>query len=132
MPHLPYHPAMGLAEMMPGTWTVPQNPIEEGAEAEVAVVKYKPKLGDMMPAFFPVPENPLLKALAGCSGLGNCGCGCGPRCQVGMGDLSLDSVTTAVSDWWDGLKAGNMSSILIAGAVVMGGWILMSGGRYKR
>ena len=124
MPHLPYHPALGLAEMMPGTWAVPQNPIEEGA-----MVKYRPKLGELMPAFFPIPENPLLNALQGCSGLGNCGCGCGPRCQVGMGALDVGQTVT---DWWEGLKAGNISSILVAAAVAVGGWILLSGGRYKR
>jgi hypothetical protein len=114
--------------MMPGTWTVPQNPIEEGGE--VALVKYKPKLGELMPAFFPIPENPLLNALDGCNGLGGgCGCGCGPRCQVGMGALDIGQ---SVTDWWEGLKVGNVSSILVAGAVVAGVWILYSGGRYKR
>lgn len=67
---LGYHPAAGLGDLLPGSFVVPQNPIEAGQ------VKYIPKIGDILPARFAVPQNPLIAALRkGVSGLGGCCCG---------------------------------------------------------
>ena len=128
MPHVPFHPAMGMAAMMPGTWTLPQNPIQAGA------ILYQPTLGEMMPAYFTVPENPLLDrllyGLSGCRGGSRCGCGGCGGCDVGMGNV-IDSINP-ISGWWAGVKAGEFSSLAIAGAVVVGAMFLLRRGGRKR
>lgn len=127
MPHLPFHPAMGMAAMMPGTWTLPQNPIQAGA------ILYQPTLGEMMPAYFTVPENPLLDrllyGLSGCRGGSRCGCGGCGGCDVGMGAVSEGM---SLGGWWESVKAGDISSLAIGGAVLLGAMFLLRGRGRKR
>lgn len=130
MQHFPFHPAMGMAAMMPGTWTVPENPIRAG------VVRYQPTLGEMMPGFFVVPQNPLLErslcGLSGCRGTGRCSGPCGCRgCDVGLGDV-LERPPFTLRTWWSGVKAGEFSSIAIGAAVLIGAiFLLRPGGRRR-
>lgn len=127
MPHLPFHPAMGMAAMMPGTWALPQNPISAG-------VRYQPTLGEMMPAFFSVPQNPLLErytcGLSGCRGGSRCGCaGCGGRCDVGMGSAKPFPIPgmSSFDQWWEGVKDGEIVPVAIGAVVVVGTlWMLGS------
>ena len=118
MPYLPFHPAPGVGIMLPGMWTVPQNPITAG-------LRRQPHLGEMMPAFFPVPENPLMEALTGCGGCSGCSGRCSGRCEVGLGQLEY------VTGWWEDLKAGDTTAILIAAGVAVGAVILIGGGKRR-
>jgi hypothetical protein len=85
MSHIALHPAPGLGEMLPGWFSVPNNPIKSGYEQAA----YTPHVGELMPAKFSIPENPLVRALAG-YGMG--------YCSAGMGGLGADA---AVPSWWD-------------------------------
>lgn len=68
MSHIPFHPAPGFGELLPGNFVVPQNPITGDRE----VVARVPTIGELLAAHFVVPQNPLLRELT----KGNCGCGC--------------------------------------------------------
>lgn len=121
MSHIPFHPAPGFGELLPGEFVVPQNPITM-AERGVSRV---PHLAEFMPGTFSVPQNPIRNELAGmsslrpgvkglgCGGSGSCGCGgkesgsCG--CSGGMSGLG------DVSDFMAGLS----TPVLIGGAVLL-------------
>lgn len=107
MSHVPFHPAPGMGDLLPGYFVVPNNPITSAAGGPGATgVGRVAHIGELMPASFVVPENPLMNALAtvgrgpasqkslggcGCTGLG---CGCGDRMSLsGLGEFNLDSIT---------------------------------------
>lgn len=110
--HLPYHPAPGFGELLPGSFVVPQNPIRDAGTALVPSVQAKalgrvvrvPHIAELMPASFDIPQNPLRDALLSASvvntqstkGMGCVGCGAGLDGLGSMGDLSasFNSVTT--------------------------------------
>jgi len=114
--NLPYHPAPGLGDLLPGYFSVPQNPITDRLP-----VTMTPGIGDILPGSFPVPQNPIkdftrgqVKMIGqqtgtGYPGLSGCGCGCngGGGCSgslnghpVGMGGLSEDwsAIQTNITD----------------------------------
>lgn len=69
MAHLPFHPAPGLGELLPGFFVVPQNPIT----AAVKGTQYIPHVGELLPASFSVPQNPIVKTFqTNMNGLGAC------------------------------------------------------------
>lgn len=126
MPRMPFHPAPGIAALMPGTWTLPQNPIRGG-------IRYQPSLGEMMPAYFVVPQNPLLErymhGLSGCRGMGRCGpCGC-RGCDVGLGVAEGGPLpgVSSLEQWWEAVKQGSLPAIAVGGAVLIGGLWLLGG-----
>lgn len=108
--NLNYHPAPGLSEILPGWYSVPQNPITARAYG----ITYTPGIGEILNSptiHFNEPDNPLRNFVAGrvkaLGQSGDCGCGggcggcgghggCGggkPRGQIngmGVGDLSTD------------------------------------------
>lgn len=114
MSMIPYHPAPGLGDLLPGFFAVPQNPIRDA----VTVV---PRIGDILPACFAVPQNPIRDYMSGHihqiarepgapgmlngrvvdGGVGGCGCGgtCGGCGGVGMGGISddLSAIGTKIS-----------------------------------
>lgn len=99
MPWLPFHPAPGFGDLVPGFFVVPQNPIRDLGTPMVPSVQaatgnrpaYRAHLAELMPGRFAVPQNPLRFSLAtvGLSGgLNACGCGggCGScGCASGTG-----------------------------------------------
>lgn len=117
--NLPFHPAPGLGDLIPGYFVVPRNPITAQARAPITV---SPGIGDIIRASFPVPQNPIISAVTGnVKPLGTGDCGCGGKCggcggsgrgmingqRVGMGDLSTD-----VSAVGSALSGGNFSAAL--------------------
>ena len=105
--HLPFHPAAGFGDLLPGHFVVPQNPIRDAGTPMVPSVQAAsgnvpvriPKMGDLLPGMFVVPQNPLMAAIMGADvtqpdkgagkavvaslhGLG-CGGGCGGACGCG-------------------------------------------------
>lgn len=66
------HPAVGMGDLLPGWFVVPQNPIKGGG------AKYIPHIGEILPGRFAVPQNPLIQSIrsgmAGLKGLGGCCC----------------------------------------------------------
>ena len=123
MAGIPFHPAPGLGDMMPGWWTVPQNTVT----ARQGITKV-PGIGEIIDGYYVVPQNPIkdfvtnnVKPLAtgpgpaglnappssGVSGLGcGGGCGCGGMCggHGGLGDITTD-LSNIVSD----IGSGNFS-----------------------
>lgn len=98
MSHIPFHPAPGLGDLLPGCYVVPQNPIQAATRG----IEYVPHVGELMPGSFVVPQNPLRNELMGyssvrpaaptaevvaemvaLSGLGRCGCS-GGSCEQGF------------------------------------------------
>ena len=69
MSHILRHPAPGFGDLMPGWYSVPQNPIRDVGTALVpsansgGQITRVPKLGELMPGAFSVPQNPLIAAL---------------------------------------------------------------------
>lgn len=118
MPHISFHPAPGLGELMPGWHIVPQNPIAPDYTELVPTPQarsggrpvYVPHMGELMPAKFTEPENPIRNAL-GLRGCGGCGCGggckagCGCPSAIGfsgldgLGDSIMDTLTTGYTPW---------------------------------
>lgn len=100
MPMLNFHPAPGLGDLLPGWYTVPQNPLRPDSTPLVPSVQAasgnritrKPTIGDLLPGtMFVIPQNPILQNISGgMAGLG-CGCGCqsGPP-AVALGALNFD------------------------------------------
>ena len=111
--HLPFHPAPGFGDLLPGSFVVPQNPIRDAGTALVPSVQAKtgnqvtrvPHLADLLPASFDVPQNPLRDALLSASvvktqstkGMGCVGCMAGIDGMGSMGDLSAS--VSNVSTW---------------------------------
>lgn len=119
--NIQFHPAPGLGDLMPGWFSVPQNPMTDG-------ITYTPGIGEIMAGNYPVPQNPIKDYTNGQvsllgqqptkgpgmingqvanppSGAGM-GCGCGGSCGGcggGMGDISSD-FTTFTND----LTSGNI------------------------
>lgn len=88
MSWIPYHPAPGFGELVPGAFVVPQNPIVDTKDPSVSPdsfagngssgVKYIPRMAEILPSRFAVPQNPLIAQLrAGMSSLMGCCCGDG-------------------------------------------------------
>ena len=117
MSHIPFHPAIGFGDLLPGSFAVPQNPVRDAGTPLVPSRKMMtggrvPHIGDLLPGKFPVPQNPIRSAITqghnlgspagslaglGCGGScgGSCGGGvdtngggCGCSRRNGMGDLS--------------------------------------------
>ena len=113
--------AVGMGELMPGTYTVPMNPITAGN----GQIVYVPSMGELLRAHYTLPQNPLKRSLGGC-GLG---CGCPGTYDGGMGALDLsgawDSVTNTVSNVWDTAKSA-ISSTGLNPWVVGGGVALLA------
>jgi hypothetical protein len=112
MSHIPFHPAPGLGDLLPGEFVVPQNPIRDAGTAlvpsAVGLNGGKPyrvaKLGDLMPGKFTVPQNPLITTLMN-------GYGGAPN-----GAMKSSCSGTASSS--------SMSPWLIAGAAALGLYLL--------
>lgn len=143
MSHIPFHPAIGFGDLLPGEFVVPQNPIRDAGTplvpSTVAVMGGKPyrtpHLADLLPGKFVVPQNPLITTVTnGYSGIpqhSHAGCGCGGACGggKGMGDLSdvgtwltSNTVVSAVPNW-----------VIVAGAGVAAWMLFMpSGSDYRR
>ncbi len=118
MPMLPFHPAPGLGELLPGWFDVPQNPLRPDSTDLVPTVRAavgnrvtkKPTMGELIQGIvFNVPDNPVVTQLKGgmgmipahyslpspSVGMSGMGCGCGGGCNngapaVGMGSLTMD------------------------------------------
>ena len=111
MSHIQRHPAPGFGDLMPGWYSVPQNPIRDAGTALVpsansmGQVTRVPRMGELMAASFTVPQNPLMAALStvgrdqSLSGLRGCaGCGGGgvnPYGMQGLGDFSTWASATS-------------------------------------
>lgn len=59
MPHLGFHPAPGLGDLMPGSYVVPNNPFHP-ASLNPSPVGRVPSIGELLPAKFPIPFNPIV------------------------------------------------------------------------
>jgi len=86
--HLNVHPAPGLGNLIPGSFVVPQNPIDGGE------IRYIPRIGELLPAAFTIPQNPLMDVLSSPNPLkpqraGGCGCEGGLSGLSGLGGLDL-------------------------------------------
>ena len=66
-----------LSELMPGGFTVPQNPLRMALGG----------LRDLMPGGFSVPQNPLFPG-----GMGGMGCGCSSGCGTGTANYTLNGL----------------------------------------
>jgi hypothetical protein len=110
MAHIPYHPAPGFGDLLPGDFVVPQNPIRDAGTVLVPSVQAMtggrtvrvPHLAELLPATMVVPQNPIRDAMASgaragagmpgmssCAGCAGCGAGCGMGELGDLGDLSL-------------------------------------------
>jgi len=136
MSHLPFHPAPGLGDLLPGMFVVPQNPIRDAgtplvpsvqATAPNQVMRVK-HIGELLSAAFVVPQNPIVRTLAtggqtsGMAGLGCMGCG--------LGDTSTTSTSTG--SWTDFLTNSTIISGipdgLIYGGAALALYMLMAPG----
>jgi hypothetical protein len=129
MPHLPFHPAPGFGDLMPGMFVVPQNPIQDAGTplvpsvqaANAGRVAYRPKIGDLLPGAFAVPQNPILHNLAtGMQGMGCASCDSGDCGGGGFAAPGLQGVDLAqVGGWLQSQTIGGVPNwALVAGAVV--------------
>lgn len=136
MSHLPFHPAPGLGDLMPGSFVVPSNPIRNDGTplvpsvqaAQGGQVAYRPKIGDLLPGSFPVPQNPIVRNLSG--GMAGLGCGdCGGNAygrsyggawhSNGLQGLGMDMSMEGVTSWLQApLVAGIPGWGVVAGAIV--------------
>jgi hypothetical protein len=115
MSHIPFHPAPGLGDLLPGEFVVPQNPIRDAGTAlvpsAVALAGGRPykvaKLGDLMPGKFTVPQNPIVTTL-----------------RNGYGGTRTNR--TAKSSC-PATSSSSMSPWLIAGAAALGLYLLAKG-----
>lgn len=143
MARINFHPAPGFGDLMPGNFVVPQNPIrDQGTPLVPSLQATMPnttfriaRLAELMPGQFTVPQNPLRMALSG--GLAGMGCGCSSGCNNGnytlngMGDLSMDGVTSWLTDP-SPISASVPNWILYGGAAVALWFITQpSGGAYR-
>lgn len=112
MARINFHPAPGFGDLMPGFFVVPQNPLRPGDTGTPLVPSLQAtapgrtlrisRIGELMPGQFSVPQNPLMAAITG--GMSGLGCGCSSGCGNsnytlnGMGDLSMDSITSWLTD----------------------------------
>lgn len=123
--NLNYHPAPGLSELLPGFYTVPQNPIAMAAYG----IGYTRGIGEIMEGYYTVPQNPVKAYVTGSVkplGQSGCGCsgGCGHKGQINgmgvVGDLTAD-FNALSSDF----NAGNISAALSQPilSVPLWGWL---------
>ncbi len=143
MARLNFHPAPGFGDLMPGNFVVPQNPIRDAGtplvpslQATMPNTTFRiARLAELMPGQFTVPQNPLMMALSG----GNLGCGCSSGCSGGnsnytlngMGDLSMDSMTSWLTDP-SPISASVPNWMLYGGAAVALWFITQPSGREYR
>ena len=112
--NIPFHPAPGLGEMLPGFFVVPQNPIK--AAGGMGGIRYQPHVGELMPASFTVPQNPIVKNIR--TGMGGLATGRFMGFTGGMsglGEFDLSSIT-------ENFKPGEWSTqtwLMIAGAGIL-------------
>lgn len=112
--NLPFHPAPGLGDLLPGFFVVPQNPIKDATT-------YVPRIGEILPGSYPVPQNPIKDYMQGrihqigrepgTPGMINgklSGCGCGGTCG-GCGGLG--SVGDDFTKIKDDISAGNIGQV---------------------
>lgn len=145
MARLNWHPAPGFGDLMAGSFVVPQNPLRPGdtgtplvpclqATAPGQVLRIA-RLAELMPGQFTVPQNPLRDALMG--GMSGLGCGCSSGCGNsnytlnGMGDLSMDSMTSWLTDP-SPISASVPNWMLYGGAAVALWFITQPSGREYR
>jgi hypothetical protein len=138
MSHIPFHPAVGFGDLLPGSYAVPANPIRDAGTALVptnfAVTGNRPYrvpgIGELLAAKFTVPQNPLRNTLVngwsgvasggcGCSGSKSGGCSCGSH---GMGDLS---------DWLTTTQGGLPMWAWLAGGFAIGYVMTQSPKRHR-
>ena len=146
MPFLPFHPAPGLGDLLPGSFVVPQNPIRPDSTALVPSVQaanggqvaYRPRMGDLLPGSFVVPQNPIIRTLAtgGMSGIGCPGCGGSAYDGGGWHSSGLQGLgaldLTGVTDWFTGsMIAGVPNWALVAGGVVAYMLFMPGGSEYR-
>lgn len=132
MPHIKFHPAPGLGELMNGWFNVPQNPIAPDYTELVPTPQakaggrpvYTAKLGELMPGKFVVPQNPIVRELA--SGLA--GCGCGGGCNKGCGcpsAIGFSGLGDVADDAYIGLRNALDSMPSYVPWVIGGGLVLL-------
>lgn len=100
---IPFHPAPGLGIMLPGWWTVPQNPIVPQQ------TMYAPRMGELLPASFVVPQNPIVRTTAlGVNATTGIGCmSCEAERAAGMGSLGFfDSYNPVEWNWTEWAVVG--------------------------
>jgi hypothetical protein len=122
MAHIPFHPAPGLGELMPGMFTIPQNPITMARHG----VTYTPTAAEVIP-FKTRETNGLCKSFAsirgvgggfgcGCGSLSACGCGGGGGCTAGCpGVAGMSGIFDDAQVWWRGWTAGIPNVWIIGG-----------------
>lgn len=99
--HLTHHPAPGIGNLMPGWWTLPQNPI--------VPARYQARMGELLPGTFVVPQNPIVKTLS--TGVNSASMGCA-SCQyrsanMGLGNLGyFDTMTPSTWGWMEWATIG--------------------------
>jgi hypothetical protein len=117
MAHIPYHPAIGFGDLLPGSYAVPQNPIRDAGTplvpSTVALTggrAYKvPTLGELLPGKFTVPQNPIVNTLV--------------NGYSGMAQAWTHAKAAPCS-----AAAPSSSNMLLIGAAVIGGFWLLSKG----
>ena len=125
--NIPFHPAPGIGELLPGFFVVPQNPIRDAMG--MSGVRYQPHIGELMPASFTVPQNPIVKNIqTGMGGLAQGRFMGFTSGMAGLGEFDLSSIT-------DSFKPGEWSTqtwMMIAGAGIIAIMMMRPGGsQYK-
>lgn len=76
------HPAPGLKALLPGWWSVPNNPVS----AALQPITRTPGIAEILPAAYVVPQNPIRDYVNGQTKMiGQGGCGCGGSCGCSDG-----------------------------------------------
>lgn len=141
MAHLDVHPAPGFGDLIPGWFSVPQNPIQGDSTPIVASINAKaggmavkiPTMGELLPGFFVVPQNPLRDQL-GMGRLGCGTCGMGQAAPPGTTDLmgSLTGMGTSVTSWLQSSMVAGIPNWLLVGGAVAAYFLLTPGGSEYR
>lgn len=109
MSHIPFHPAPGFGELMPGDFVVPQNPITMAQNGVSRIAR----MGELMPGQFSIPQNPIKRNFeTGMQGMGTKGCA-GIGCDSGgfTGSLAGGNGLGFMDDVdWEGLSPTNWST----------------------
>lgn len=117
MSHIPFHPAPGFGELMPGDFVVPQNPITMTQNGIGRIAR----MGELMPGQFSVPQNPIVRNFqTGMQGMGTLGCAGGMGCDKGGFTGSLAGGMGEVD--WEGLSPENWTS---STKWIVGGGVLL-------
>lgn len=123
MSHIPFHPAPGFGELMPGDYVVPQNPISAAQKG----IGYIARMGELMPGQFSVPQNPIRRNFeTGMQGMGTMGCvglGCSAAGFTGsLAGGSLAGMGNLGEVDWEGLNPSNWSTTtkwVVAGGLLL-------------